>query len=133
MFKLYAKLGSENYNELVNIVNTLINDKCFDSNDKKAIIKLLERYTELSDQKSSNVGLFILIAQSAFPSVELSAIQKEIGKLTVENAAGVIIDMRPLQQIYVKSIYLLFLQLKEQNSNQKMLMDAMLGMLLGIK
>jgi hypothetical protein len=129
MFELLAKLGSQNYKELMKIVDSQINHDCLDSIEKIAIIKLLERLFSLSEGSSLKAELFILIAQTAFHSDSLSTIRQRVDVMTIENAAKILCNIRPLQQIYVKSLFMTFRDIDKQNSNEKLYMDAVFDML----
>jgi hypothetical protein len=49
--------------------------------------------------------------------------------MTIENAAKILCNIRPLQQIYVKSLFMTFRDIDKQNSNEKLYMDAVFDML----
>jgi len=85
MFELLAKLGSQNYKELMKIVDSQINHDCLDSIEKIAIIKLLERLFSLSEGSSLKAELFILIAQTAFHSDSLSTIRQRVDEYSDES------------------------------------------------
>lgn len=129
MFELIAKLGSQNYKGLIKIVDSQINHNCLDSTDKIAIIKLLEGFSSLSIGSSLKAKLFLLVAQTAFPSDSLSTIKQRVDFMTKENASNIIINMKPLQQVYVKSLFMIFPDIDKLNSNEKIYMDAVFDML----
>lgn len=130
MFKLLLKFGSQNYSELLKIIDSNINNKHFGTIDKIAILKLLERLCELSNEKSVKSELFVITAQTAFESDSISSIKEKVDIMTLENAAKIIVYMKPVQQVFVKILLLVFCEIEEQNPNEKIYTEAILNMLI---